>query len=336
MGIKQTAIDMVKGTPAGRVLLKGRRQIVEPIREQKILKSQFSFVNRQKNHSKLCIILAGYKEPLWEDVFGRLAAFAPADMDVCVMTSGLVNDDLREIARKNDWSYLSTEINHLSHIQNLAIRLHPNAEWIYKLDEDIFLTEGVFEKMLETWHEVEDNSLYNPAFVAPLINVNGFTHLRILEKLGLLDAFRETGMTDMKYTEGVRADLNISQNPDVSRYMWGETEPVLRDIDALAARFAQEPPSYSVCPMRFSIGAILFSRANWMQFGGFPVTFYGSKYGLGDDEEHISIYAGYYGKAIIICENALVGHLGYGGQTAAMMEYYEQHRDRFALPASFR
>ena len=96
----------------------------------------------------------------------------PSDVDVCVMTSGLVNEELKQIAADHDWSYLSTSVNHLSVVQNIAIECHPKAKWIYKLDEDMFLTKGFFEAMLDTYKELESNTLYKPAFVSPLINVS--------------------------------------------------------------------------------------------------------------------------------------------------------------------
>lgn len=328
---KDDVYDAINSTKPGHAILRTRRKIRDIALRGKVKRSDYTFEDRSRGTDKLCIILAGYKKPLWNEVFKRIATFAPNDVDVCIMTSGLENEALRETARRCNWSYLSTAVNHLSFIQNLAIKLHPNAQWIYKLDEDMFLTEGFFEKMLETWREVADNTFYAPAFVAPLINVNCYSHLRLLDKLDLVEDFRATGLTEMKYAEGLNSNLNVIEEPAVARYLWGETQPVLRDIDALTKRFSAEPLTYSICPMRFSIGAILLSRENWIQFGGFPLSFEGSRYGIGDDEELIGYYAFFYGKAIVVNENVVVGHLGYGPQTKAMIEYYEQHKDRFAL-----
>ena len=294
------------------------------------------FVDRSKGSDKLCIVLAGYNPTLWEDVFDRIAAYLPADVDMCIMTSGLVNDELKALAAKYDWSYLSTSVNHLSVVQNIAIECHPNAKSIYKLDEDMFLTKGFFEMMLSTYQRLENDSLYKPAFVSPLINVSCYGHLRLLEKIGLLDDFRSTGLTDMKYSDGLHHNRQAIDEPKVARYMWGESNPVLRDIDALTERFSEEREgfSYSICPIRYSIGAILFTRDAWEEFGHFPLTFVGGPYGLGDDEEHICNYACFTGRAMVVSENVVVGHLGYGGaQTKSMIEYHAQHRDQFKLKA---
>lgn len=331
MSDSKTLKQAIGNTFPGRVARKARHVARNRANYQKVAQTKFDFIDRSKGADKLCIVLAGYKEPLWEEVFGRLARFVPADVDVCVMTSGLVSEPLKSIAEQYGWSYLSTDVNHLSQVQNLAIEVHPKAQWIYKIDEDMFLTEGFFEKLLEAYRHTEDETPYEPAFVSPLINVNCYGHLRLLEKTGLTDDFAATGLTRMKYTDGLNHDNDVLENPAVARYMWGETREELRDIDALSAAFSREPLTISICPIRFSIGAILFTRKAWDEFGRFPLTFVGSSYGIGDDEEHICHYAMFTGRVIVVCENNLVGHLGYGPQTKEMIEYYLGHKDQFAL-----
>lgn len=331
MSAKDILKKAVGDKAMGRAARKTRRVVRNRANYRKVANTAYNFIDRSTGSDKLCMVLAGYKEPLWDEVFGRLARFAPADVDVCIMTSGLVNEKLKDIAAERGWSYLSTEVNHLSQVQNLAIECHPKARWIYKLDEDMFLTEGFFEKLMEAYEYTESSTPYVPAFVSPLINVNCYGHLRLLDKMGLTEDFAATGLTNMKYTDGLNHSNDVLENPAVARYMWGETCEILRDIDAMNAQFAAEPLTISVCPIRFSIGAILFTRQAWEEFGKFPLTFVGSTYGIGDDEEHICHYAMFTGRAIVVCENSLVGHLGYGPQTAAMLEYYEAHTDRFAL-----
>ena len=111
--------------------------------------------------------------------------------------------------------------------------------------------------------------------------------------------------------------------------MWGESQDVLADIDVLAGALALQPFRYSLCPGRFSIGVILFERATWEAFDHFPVN--GRKNGLGDDEEHVAKFACLTGRPILICENTLAGHLGYGPQTQDMLAYHEDHPDTFAF-----
>lgn len=332
MTFKENLYSALNKSNFGRAFFQARRDLRVKDAADAVLASSYNFIDRSKGHDKLCIVLAGYKELLWDDVFGRLVTFAPADVDVCIMTSGLVNEKLMKVAEEHGWSYLSTEVNHLSLVQNLAIEAHPKAKWIYKIDEDMFLTKGFFEALYNTYQTVEKESLYRPAFVSPLINVSCYGHLRLLDKLDLLEDFRSTGLTDMKYSDGLHHNRHVIDKPEVAKYMWGDTQPVLRNLDSLTEKFSSEPMSYSVCPVRYSIGAILFTRDAWDEFGHFPITFVGGEYGLGDDEEHICHYACFTGRAMIVNENVVVGHLGYGGaQTKEMLEYYGEHKDRFSL-----
>lgn len=334
MGLKERVYSRIDRNKLGHAVLETRSIIRSDTKVGAVLSGTHCFIDRAKGSDKLCIILAGYKPTLWEDVFGRIAAFLPDDVDVCIMTSGLVNEELQVIASEHEWSYLSTSVNHLSLVQNVAIELHPCAKWIYKLDEDMFITEGFFEKMLETFIRLESDSLYRPAFVSPLINVSCYGHLRLLDKLGLLDDFDASGLTDLKFSDGLHHNRQVINDPRVARYMWGETRQELRNIDALTERFSKDGFSYSICPVRYSIGAILFTRDSWEEFGHFPITFVGGPYGLGDDEEHICHYACFTGRVMVVNENVVVGHLGYGGaQTKEMLEYYLQHRDQFTLKA---
>ncbi len=280
----------------------------------------------------MCMVLAGYKEPIWDDVFARLKAYVPDNVDVCVLSSGLFNEKLNVICEENNWSYLSTKKNQLCYIQNLAIELHPNAEWIYKIDEDIFLTQGFFEKLMETWVYVEKNTDASPSIIAPLINVNGYTYVRLLDKCVLRDAFISR-FGDIKYSSGIEHHKWIRDSEDFARYMWGSEEKKLADIDGLTQKLSSEEPSMSYCPVRFSIGAILFRRDFWDEMEGFPVD---SGSGLGVDEESICWFAMNNSRPIVINENVVVGHLGFGPQTDAMMKYYRQNPALFALKGSVK
>lgn len=280
----------------------------------------------------MCMVLAGYKEPIWDDVFARLKAYVPDNVDVCVLSSGLFNEKLNVICEENNWSYLSTKKNQLCYIQNLAIELHPNAEWIYKIDEDIFLTQGFFEKLMETWVYVEKNTDASPSIIAPLINVNGYTYVRLLDKCGLRDAFISR-FEDIKYSSGIEHHKWTRDSEGFARYMWGSEEKKLADIDGLTQKFSSEELSISYCPVRFSIGAILFRRVFWDEMEGFPVD---SGSGLGVDEERICWFAMNNSRPIVINENVVVGHLGFGPQTDAMMKYYRQNPALFALKGSVK
>ena len=49
-------------------------------------KGKYYLLNNSKNQEDLCIILAGYKEFLWDIVFDRIEKFMPDNIDVCIVS----------------------------------------------------------------------------------------------------------------------------------------------------------------------------------------------------------------------------------------------------------
>ena len=285
------------------------------------------FVDRRKNSKFLLMILAGYKPFLYEDVFARVKKFVPEYFDVCIISSGLFDETLNKIALENDWSYLSTAQNNAPLIQNLAIMLHEQAECIFKMDEDIFITEGVFDTLMKTAHYVQTHSHYNVGFVAPLIPINGYGHIRLLEKLGLVETY-EKMFEPVKY--GYIPSKMIQTSSKVAKFFWGEGE-IVPSIDAMNAAFRIQKMQYSVCPVYFSIGFIHYQRNLWKAMNGWELPPQNS-WGPAVDERQICKFCVLASAAIIVAENAVVGHLSFDGQNAAMKEYYLTHKEVFRCP----
>lgn len=311
----QTLVNMVRGS----------RRFKADINRKKRVKANYKFINRKKDSDKLCIVLAGYKEFLYDDVFGRIKKYVPNDVDVCIVSSGLYSDKLNAIAEKNNWSYLSLRQNKVTLAQNVAINLFEKAKLIYKLDEDIFVTKHFFSELLKTYNRATEESTYRVGFVAPLIPISGYAHVRVLEKTNLLKKYEKRfGRAQHNWdTEG-----KVVTNPDIAKFLWGETEKKLRDIDALDEEFSKQPFSYSICSIRFSIGAILFSRELWESMGRFEVV---SGTNMGRDEIQLCNYLLADSRAIFVSENTVVGHFSFGKQTAAMKDFYDNNRDIFEV-----
>ena len=285
------------------------------------------FVDRKKNSDGLLMILAGYKPFLFEDVFARVKAFTPKNLDVCIISSGLFDDRLNELAAQNNWSYLSTAQNNIPLVQNLAIMLHERANFIFKMDEDIFLTEGVFDTLLRTADYVQTYGHYRIGFIAPLIPINGYGHVRVLEKLGLLETY-EKNFEPVLY--GAQIWRMIEKSPDVAKFFWGEGG-IVPSIDAMNAAFQTQKISYGICPVQFSIGFILFHRSLWKAMHGWQLPPPNTP-SVGGDEAQICNFCMANSLAIVVAENAVVGHLSFGQQNAAMKEYYLTHREIFRCP----
>lgn len=100
-------------------------------------------------------------------------------------------------------------------------------------------------------------------------------------------------------------------------------------IDVMNARFQSEPLNYTACPIRFSIGFILFERATWEEMDGFDVNV--KQTAMGKDEVELCCMAMKKSKAIIVSENCVCGHLSFGPQNAEMKKYFFEHPEVFEI-----
>ena len=277
---------------------------------------EYEFINRSKGKEKLLIVLAGYKQYLWDSVFSRIKKYADADMDICILTAGYANKELMALCEKEEWSYLHTKENKLALVQNFAIREHVNAKWIYKMDEDIFVTEDLFEELMDTYQMVENQKKYFIGFIAPVMNVNNYGYRRIMEYLDCIEEYQSM-FDDARIGGG-----EIFVNPEAAEYMWNKTLPV----NDFAKKLSNKEEKYSICHHRYSIGCMLISRDVWNDMGGFKNAPEGV---LGIDEEHLCQWCMDRCKAIIIAEKAYAGHFSYGPQTGYMKQIYEKRREEF-------
>ena len=305
-------------------LLRNRRN---KFRDKKKNKYTGRYIDRSKGTKYLCIVLAGYKEFAFENVFDRIKKYVNKDIDICVVSSGLYSDALNEICEKNEWSYLSTIQNNVCLVQNVAISKHPNAQYIFKLDEDIFITEDYFERMLKAYKHAKQG-YYTAGIMAPMLNINGYSSAKIIEKLNLVQIYEEK-FGAFKYATG--SSTQIESNPEFAKFMWGEKN-YIPYIDELNDCFSEKELRENPCPYRFSIGAILFERSLWEEMGFFLVE--KNSKGMGQDETQLGVYCYLQSKPLMVSENIVVGHLSFGKQNKEMEEYYKSHPDIFMMKSS--
>jgi hypothetical protein len=287
----------------------------ERIERRRRLKSKYSIVNRQNKTENLLILVCGYKSVLWEDFFARIASFVPSDMDVCIVCPGFsLHFQLEQIARENGYSILMCEANKLSVAQNIAILNHPKAQNIFKLDEDILITEHFIPGMLAMKKQFDETSKYEAGFYAPLININGYSYHRLLDLLNKSDEYQQRfGKIESKCI-----DIPAWNNGDAAQFLW----EVIAPIDQTAARLYSEGKTYTVCPHRFSIGAMLFTRTMWEDINYFKDAPEGY---LGLEEIQVAEYCARECKPIVVSEEVLVGHFSFGPQYEHMLAYLKDH-----------
>jgi hypothetical protein len=280
-----------------------------------------TFIDRSKGSDRLLIVLAGYKSLLWPLTMTRIAKFVPADIDVCIVSSGLYSAPLADMAAQQGWSYLYIKDNKVALVQNLAIAKHTKAKWIYKLDEDIFIPENFFEKLMEGYLAVKEEGLYDPGFCSPLLNINGYSYITFLKTLKLEHEYKA------KFGELKHAayDIKAHHDGETAKWLWEKSLP----FDAVAQYIASQPFQYSPSPHRFSIGAILFEREFWESIGGFRAPF--QRGGLGMDEEYLCKDCVEKSKVMIVIHNLFAGHFSFGPQTSVMTKYLPEIYSQLCL-----
>ncbi len=270
-------------------------------------RGRFHFDDLSQGSDHLLIIVAGYKKQLWGEVFGRIRKSLPAEWDVCVCCPGVDSSELKSLCQTNRWSYLATVANKLSLAQNLAIARHPKAKVIVKMDEDIILAGHSLANLASSLGKAVSAGPFRPGLVAPLLNVNGFSSRILLEKLGRLEAY------EAKFGRCIQSctETTVWTEPEAARFLWEAVLP----FDKTALRLAQDEIRLTPCPYRFSIGCFAMERKIWDAMGGFSVAPEGV---LGLEEVDLSAYCAANAMPILVAENILVGHVGFGHQTALM------------------
>lgn len=277
------------------------------------------FVDRSRGAAEMVLVLAGHKPQLWPHTLARIARAAPPQADVCLVTPGIDRAELRALAAASGWSYLATERGHVSVAQNLAIRAHPHARLIHKIDEDMFVADGFFAAMAEGYRRVGAEAEHRVGYCAPTINVNGYSFLDYVRELGREAEWRERFGRPVRAHEGTPAQ----RDGDAAVWLWASGLPV----DDVAARFARRPFGFRIVPHRFSIGAIVFERGLWEAMQGFQRKL--PPPGLGEDEQQIAVAC--LGRSLIIAvlDNVYAGHFGFGAQTPAMLAAYGDRLEAF-------
>ncbi|GFI48241.1 hypothetical protein IMSAGC019_03568 [Lachnospiraceae bacterium] len=290
--------------------------------EGKVLAScglPYHFEGRSKGKKYLCYILAGYDPALWDSTLARVEAFQSSSVDYCLVSSGRYVAYLDEMARRNGWSYLYTETNQVCFIQNMAITLHPHAEYIFKIDEDMFIGRGFFGRMIEEYHRIEREGDYKIGFVVPVIPLNCTGYVSYLRISG------NKGVYEQRFGRAYRCDFSAVFNvAETAEFLWDTMET----FDGMAEKF-HENHGYQILGSYFNIGCILFSRSRWLMMGKWPEK--PGESGMGMDEAYIYQDNIENSLAIYEVQGVLAGHLAFGHQKGRMMEYYREHPEKFRI-----
>ena len=198
--------------------------------------------------------------------------------------------------------------------------LHEKADFIFKLDEDMFICENYFSLMESSYKKIASQELCRIGYLSPVIPVNVFSYIPFLKKAGLETVFREKFGSDVLSIGG----WALHWEREVTKFLWENSLP----LDDKAMLFLNNKSNPEKCPYRFSIGAILLRRSLWKEMLGFEV---GAEGEMGNDEVHISSHCMERFLCGYVDTNILTGHFAFGEQTDSMREFYESNKSKFAL-----
>ena len=307
-------------------------KINDYLQRRRSFAKKYEFDNRQNKYLNLLLIVAGFQPAYWDEVFSRVdlgkKEFSEG-LDICIcVPEGLTEyrEILKRKAQSLGWSFLYIPKDLLSQAQNTAIKLHPMARWIYKIDEDILISSHYFSRLKKAYIKADNTTFYKVGFIGPLININGYCTPIFLKSIDSYEEYvNKFGEYKIDGLNDFETNL-IHKDPNVATFIWSKSIP----FDEVSSNvYIRNEGKYSICPVRFSIGAILFSRSYWERIGTFKVGRIGS---MGVEEEQVCAYGINTFYPIYVAEDVLVGHLGFYTQKKACEEFYlknyEQIRQR--------
>mgnify|MGYP004717258223 FL=1 len=303
-------------------LIKAKSQIYNYPKCVQKRSRKYIFEDRRKNSEHLIYVLSGYKPELWDNVFERLKRVSPSKYDFCIISAGKYVKKLTEIAKNNGWSYLSTKANNVPYIQNLVIELHLCAQFIWKFDEDMYVYYNYFDDMFMTYQKACAELNYEICFTAPLIPINSYGFIKFLHEINKLSEYERLFLKGHKAVSGNSGGQYSGTlwSAEAQKYIW----EVTGNFDDMAERIQKKQIGYTICPVRFSIGAIMYTREVWEEMGGFPET-YAYHYNDGEDEVAINMNCMKNARVIVCCDNVLVAHFSFGGVYEAIAEHLKKH-----------
>lgn len=287
--------------------------------------SRYRVEGKIQNKPNMMFALAGYKPYLWDDVFFRFKTFETPDLEICIASSGKYCPELSKICQDNGWIYISTTLNNVCVITNIILREFSKAEYIFKLDEDIYIPKNYFTDMLAAYKTIEsDNPDYELAYICPVLPLGFYgMHDFLVEKNALTKYEERFGQHKRG---GSALNSAFRNNKGVDAFIWETIE----SFDICAASYAKKPFEYEIAPLRTGIATILFKRKFWNDLGCLT-RYKGIGVGTNGDEGQITSFCALNFRACFCVKNILVGHFAFGGAEPDVLKLKERKPEIFKL-----
>ena len=301
-----------------------KRKVDEYFVEKNKYKTKYVVEGNIKGKKQMLYVLSGYKPYLWEDVFGRIREFQTDELEVCIASSGKYCKELSDLCKENNWVYVSTKLNNVCVISNIVLRLFDKAEYVFKLDEDIYIPHGYFTDMLAAYKHIERETPGEIGYICPTLPLGFYgMHEFLIEKDCLAEYEEKFGR---HYVGGTALNSAFRNRVGVDEYIWTK----IGIFDDCAKEYSNKNFSYEACATRSGIAAILFKREFWDKMGGLKKP---QGMGVGDqgDEGQITSFCALNFKIMYCVKNILVGHFSFGGSEPDVLRLKEDHPEFFKL-----
>lgn len=287
--------------------------------------SRYRLEGEIQNKEILLFVLAGYKEYLWDDVFSRIKQSQLPNMEVCIGSSGKYSEELSKMCKKNNWCYLSTSLNNMCVLTNIILRDFSKASFYFKLDEDIYIPKDYFKKMIDAYSNIESiETKYVIGYLCPNLPLGFYSLYDYLVEKNCLDDF-ESRFGKLRIG-GSLVNPFFRNNMGIDTYIWNK----IGIFDDEAQRYFEKGFSYSICPTRTGIAAILFRRSFWDRIECLKRP-RGVGWGEEGDESQIASFCARNYLANFRVDNIIVGHFAFGGAEQNVLKLKQEHPDFFKM-----
>lgn len=305
------------------VICKNSFRIYNYFNRKRLYSNEYDFLDNSSNAKNLLLIIAGFQEYYWDTLFSRVKNCQECfqeSIDICVCIPGENSELIKEYCIKYGWSCLKIYSDRLSQVQNIAIKLHPGAQWIFKIDEDIILPKYYFSAMKDAYINSETKIMTNIGFLGPLINLNACGLPILLDSLECNEDYvKKFGKLRIGIEETIHSSAELAE------WIWEKSLPFDLKADEVRNKNLSE---FSIASYRFSIGAILFKREFWESINGFVV---GADGVTGIEEEQVCAYCMNHMRNIVIAHDVFVGHLGFYKQKQSIRNFFEKNKSAIEL-----
>lgn len=270
------------------------------------------FDSRLRGSERLVVVVAGDDAPLWPVTVLRMKDLLPKLTDVCLVSVGGIETQLRGAAAAMEWSFLALAESSDALALDAAIERHPDARWVHRLSDDIVIGQQYCESLEETFEHALRADVCEVGVVIPTLNVDGFSYRSFLSLRGrtLVDEFRFR-FGDCRISA---ANAAVCRDVRAAEFLWELSRP----FDPLVAQFLKRPLGFELSPLPTGGGAMLFQRALWREMGGFASA---ASENADADTNLFSRFCFEHGRMIVLSHRTFAGHVGYAPQRIAMIAW---------------